>query len=258
MEEYVKCYKLNFVCNDRNCRYWEEMTPKGREKYGNCVIRMALEGPHTLGEIAEVLGVTKERVRQLEAQALRKLAFQAVKRGLSEDMRSFVEEYLGGVVRWPPGTHSTLSGKKHEEDEMAYIKVGDDLFIEFVRDAYKEELSKKIACARASCMVNLASCLLCRFRHECVFVPERWRNVEDVSEYFVENISSIDTLIEACRSGRSSRASKAQRIQEIYRAHPDWPIKKIAKEAKVSFVYARKVLKEIKKKEGGDGADRDA
>lgn len=31
--------------------------------------------PHTLQEISEVMGVTRERVRQLEAQALRKLRF---------------------------------------------------------------------------------------------------------------------------------------------------------------------------------------
>lgn len=29
--------------------------------------------PHTLQEISEIMGVTRERVRQLEAQALRKL-----------------------------------------------------------------------------------------------------------------------------------------------------------------------------------------
>ncbi|RLF27710.1 MAG: hypothetical protein DRN14_05055, partial [Thermoplasmata archaeon] len=216
MGDEKKCYELDFVCHNTKCRYWEKMTPEGERLYGNCTLRVANEGPHTLGEISTILGVTKERVRQLEAQALRRLAFQATKRGLDSALEEFITEFYGDVTRWPPGAHSTHSGRRTEEDEMAYIRVGNDIFLEFVKDKYKSALSKKIACARASCMVNLAACMLCRYRSKCIFVDEKWRNA-DPSEFFIENITNIDALVESCRTGRARKASKAQKILEVYR-----------------------------------------
>ena len=44
-------------------------------------------GEYTLEEIAEILGITRERVRQIEAQALKKLRRPAVGRKLKEYTR---------------------------------------------------------------------------------------------------------------------------------------------------------------------------
>jgi DNA-directed RNA polymerase sigma subunit (sigma70/sigma32) len=39
----------------------------------DCALAVANEGAHTLEEIAEILGVTRERVRQIEEAAIAKL-----------------------------------------------------------------------------------------------------------------------------------------------------------------------------------------
>ena len=43
-------------------------------------------GNYTLEEIADMMDVTRERVRQIEAMALRKLRWQLRKRGIDPDM----------------------------------------------------------------------------------------------------------------------------------------------------------------------------
>lgn len=44
----------------------------------DCALSVANEGPHTLEEVAQISGVTREWVRQLEVSALEKLAGSAV------------------------------------------------------------------------------------------------------------------------------------------------------------------------------------
>lgn len=58
-------------CAHRECRYhlahrgyWEHEVAPSRD----CSLDVANEGPHTLDEVADALGVSAERVRQLEQQ----------------------------------------------------------------------------------------------------------------------------------------------------------------------------------------------
>lgn len=63
------------VCNE--CRYHlaQGQTADARlEPARDCAISVANEGPHTTEEIARIAGMTRARVRQLEASALEKLA----------------------------------------------------------------------------------------------------------------------------------------------------------------------------------------
>jgi len=46
----------------------------------SCALDVADSGPHTLEAIAQILGVTNERVRQLEARAIAKLSKTAKRR----------------------------------------------------------------------------------------------------------------------------------------------------------------------------------
>lgn len=63
-------------CTHTECRYhlahrgyWEH----SHEPTRDCAIDVANEGPHTLDEVAAVLGVSGERVRQVEEQAFEQL-----------------------------------------------------------------------------------------------------------------------------------------------------------------------------------------
>jgi hypothetical protein len=50
-----------------------------------CVLKLARLGPFTLEEIGHILGVTRERVRQIEAKGLEKLARCEERRRREED-----------------------------------------------------------------------------------------------------------------------------------------------------------------------------
>lgn len=55
-------------------RVWEDpIIAKLEEAKHTCSLDVADEGEHTLDEIGKILGVTRERVRQIETKALMKL-----------------------------------------------------------------------------------------------------------------------------------------------------------------------------------------
>ncbi|MEO6601564.1 MAG: sigma factor-like helix-turn-helix DNA-binding protein [Polyangiaceae bacterium] len=67
-------------CSQTDCRYhlanrgyWEHHLRPTRD----CSLDVANEGPHTLDEVAAVLGVSGERVRQIEEEAIEHLKHNA-------------------------------------------------------------------------------------------------------------------------------------------------------------------------------------
>ena len=75
-------------CSHTECRYhlayrgyWEHSLKPTRD----CAVDVANEGPRTLDEVAAVLGVSGERVRQIEEQALAQLKHNTILKGLHDE-----------------------------------------------------------------------------------------------------------------------------------------------------------------------------
>lgn len=75
-------------CPHTECRYhlahrgpWEHAPHPTRD----CSIDVANEGPHTLAQMATFLGLTTERARQLEEQALEQLRLNSTMKGLHDE-----------------------------------------------------------------------------------------------------------------------------------------------------------------------------
>lgn len=64
------------VCRRTECRYHLEHRGYGEHRLRpmrDCALAVANEGEHTTEEVAAVLGISRERVRQIEERALNKL-----------------------------------------------------------------------------------------------------------------------------------------------------------------------------------------
>ena len=71
------------VCSDNKCDWYIK-----NEKHYNCTWVACNFGPFTLEKIGEMMNITRERVRQIEAKALKKLE----KRGRRQRLQDFVIE----------------------------------------------------------------------------------------------------------------------------------------------------------------------
>ena len=78
----------DLACTQVQCRYHLAHTGLGDHRTRptrDCALTVASEGPRTLDEVADVLGLTGERVRQIEERALIKLRNSAVLRRLFDE-----------------------------------------------------------------------------------------------------------------------------------------------------------------------------
>lgn len=75
-------------CRETRCPYHLEYRGYGERRLRptrDCSLVVASEGEHTVEEVAVILGVSRERVRQIEERALRKLRRVGSLRGGSKD-----------------------------------------------------------------------------------------------------------------------------------------------------------------------------
>lgn len=75
----AECREWPLPCRLTRCRYHLDAREKGthrtaRRTTETCALTVAESGPSEVNEVADHLGVTRQRVNQLEALALRKLA----------------------------------------------------------------------------------------------------------------------------------------------------------------------------------------
>jgi len=236
----MECWELPLVCHDTRCRYFTRMTYVGRLRYGNCAIRVANDGPHTLNELSEILGVSRERVRQLEASALRHLSYNSLK--LDEQTLEIVRRTLSDIT-WPP--RSLKSARSLETSRTHLLKLMFDrgALFRFVKRkpnfTVRHRVNQCVRCPVLSDTVEAAVCLLCDRRGACSVCP-----VQDIDprSYFI--VGSFRELVEALKIKLGLRAPDKLRDRIIaYRKdHPAAPISHVAAAVGASYVYTRKVL----------------
>ena len=99
------------LCPWANCRY--NLLADGfgaliRLTPPSCAIDIAIEGDHTLKDVGDILKVTRERIRQIEATALFRMDKRLAQRDIS---REVVLEALGELDDSRAAAHSQLVGE---------------------------------------------------------------------------------------------------------------------------------------------------
>jgi len=65
---FPMCSHDRTLCDVEGCRYYVDMFD-----LGNCSLRVNKDHSHTLEEVGQAMGISRERVRQLQERALGKL-----------------------------------------------------------------------------------------------------------------------------------------------------------------------------------------
>lgn len=237
----IACWELPIVCHDTQCRYFTRMTYVGRSRYGNCAIRVANDGSHTLNELSEILGVSRERVRQLEASALRHLSYNSLK--LDERTLDVVRKTLCDIT-WPPRSLKSVKSFKSSQARLLKLMFDQGVLSEFMKRSFNSTIKRRvhqhIRCPVLSDVVEALICLLCDQRSTCCVCPVR--GVDPRSCFIV---GSFKELVEVLKIKLGLRAPDKlrDRIVAYYKDHPTAPISHIAAAVGASYVYTRKVLK---------------
>lgn len=91
MTSLYRCKKTKNVivepCEDTTCDWWLKT-----DTFCNCTWVACNYGPFTLEEVGEMMGVTRERIRQIEAKALKKLQHKKRKDQLLDFASQLYEE----------------------------------------------------------------------------------------------------------------------------------------------------------------------
>ena len=73
------CMKEKMPCRERECRLWIDY----KSEYNCSLISIYENGRMTLREVADRLGISFARVKQIETQALEKLKKRCLNKGIS-------------------------------------------------------------------------------------------------------------------------------------------------------------------------------
>jgi hypothetical protein len=111
--EFHMAVEINRAGGLRVMKGWDETDEKGRALRPTCLIDLALEGGMSLEEVGRVFGIVRERVRQIESSALRKLRKGGV------DLRQTLSDLRRQAAEEPSGPDTSNASKLLENFENA-------------------------------------------------------------------------------------------------------------------------------------------
>ncbi len=210
------CFSLPFTCEKTYCYYFEKTSPE----FGNCVIRVANQGGHKLERLSEILGITRERVRQIEASALRHLAWTSTVRGLTKQVRNILSSTMGMVYFWPlqPFDLQKYRGKT-SPSEVVLIDKAFYLGIlhRFIRKGVTLPL---VECLTLGKVTSGFVCLLCEEREICASSPV---TKEDPADYLT--VTSFSEILKVIKEDLNlvTRTFHDEKSSWLYSSERDTP-----------------------------------